>query len=464
LAQTSRIKSSQWVFPEVQIPAEIEWSSMRKVNVLKDGRLLGRPEFSERLDAEIEALRKVARDYSQFEERLTQLEHRWAAATMSRSIEPQERSIQFQARGIEPQPQESQARGIESQERGLEPQRQSRQLQLLVLDASRGRAPQDEDGTFVWLRAKNEESHRAARREVSALTERATNCRGYAIGRGPQCPLEYVDRMIAGTVLISPSKGTWPVPDIKVVTEANVSQIRIEKSLVFEEAVKARLEGKRVVAVNAASAFHTGGGFQTGGRHALEEAMCVQSTLYASLKEAESHAEKVGVCAERHVRPAQKRYGENWLQHIPDDGVVLSPYVEVFRGGTNDGYAFEDAVVVLDAVVSVAMPNCNDRMSDSPVDAHPEPQEYKAQLTRKWRAVLTAAANYTQADTLIVPDAGCGVFRNPPKEVGVAFGQVLRDEFPNRFNEIIIAFPGGRNGEEFAEHACATFQGTLTQS
>ena len=34
------------------------------------------------------------------------------------------------------------------------------------------------------------------------------------------------------------------------------------------------LHGKRVVAVNAASAYHAGGGFQTGGRHALEEAMC----------------------------------------------------------------------------------------------------------------------------------------------------------------------------------------------
>ena len=29
-----------------------------------------------------------------------------------------------------------------------------------------------------------------------------------------------------------------------------------------------------MVAVNAASAYHAGGGFQTGGRHALEEAMC----------------------------------------------------------------------------------------------------------------------------------------------------------------------------------------------
>ena len=38
------------------------------------------------------------------------------------------------------------------------------------------------------------------------------------------------------------------------------------------------------MAVNAASAYHAGGGFVTGGRHALEEAMCVQSSLYESLE------------------------------------------------------------------------------------------------------------------------------------------------------------------------------------
>lgn len=231
------------------------------------------------------------------------------------------------------------------------------------------------------------------------------------------------------------------------------------KAVVFAEAVKAALAGKRVVAVNAASAYHSGGGFKTGGRHALEEAMCVQSTLYFSLRQAARLAESAGVVVPDWVQPAQKLSGAEWLEHIPDDGAILSPYVEVFRGGTNDGYPFEDRAVVLDAVVSAAMPNCNNRMSDSPVDAHPDPEEYKAQLQRKWRAILTAAARYTEADTLVVPDAGCGVFRNPPDQVGAAFGKVLRGEFPSSFKQVVIAFPGGRNGEEFAQHACATFEG-----
>ena len=39
-----------------------------------------------------------------------------------------------------------------------------------------------------------------------------------------------------------------------------------------------------VQVVSAASAYHAGGGMMTGGRHALEEATCMQSTLYRSLE------------------------------------------------------------------------------------------------------------------------------------------------------------------------------------
>jgi len=138
--------------------------------------------------------------------------------------------------------------------------------------------------------------------------------------------------------------------------------------------------------------------------------------------------------------------------HIPDDGAVLSPFVEVLRGGTNDGYPFKDQPVLLEAVVSVAMPNCNTKMSDSPVDKHPE--AYQDQLIRKWRAALMAAALYTRADCIVIPDAGCGVFRNDANQVGEALGTLLRTEFKGRFNEVVIAFPlGGRSptpGETFA--------------
>merc|ERR1712098_790791 len=114
---------------------------------------------------------------------------------------------------------------------------------------------------------------------------------------------------------------------------------------------------------------------------------------------------------------------------------------EFFREGSDVGYPFKAEAIMLEAVVSIAMPNCNEIISDSPVDCHPESAGYEAQLARKWRAVLVAAAHYTKADCLVVPDAGCGVFRNAPDLVGAVLGRLLREEFNGRFTEVILTFP-----------------------
>jgi len=71
------------------------------------------------------------------------------------------------------------------------------------------------------------------------------------------------------------------------------------KATVLEAALKYVEQCKRVVAVSAVSAYHLGGGFFTGGRHALEESICEQSTLFASLKKASEDAERLHM----HVLP-----------------------------------------------------------------------------------------------------------------------------------------------------------------
>jgi len=82
----------------------------------------------------------------------------------------------------------------------------------------------------------------------------------------------------------------------------------------------------------------------------------------------------------------------------------------------------------LDAIVSVAMPNCNANMSDSPVDKNHE--DCEGQVASKWRAVFVAASEYVPScDVLVVPDAGCGVFENGASVIGNVFAKLLRTEF-----------------------------------
>merc|ERR1712151_1358238 len=93
-----------------------------------------------------------------------------------------------------------------------------------------------------------------------------------------------------------------------------------------------------------------------------------------------------------------------------------------------------------------------DAVRDSSKPAHTD-APYVGQLERKWRAALAAAAYYTEADCLIVPDAGCGVFANPPDVVGAAFGRVLLKEFQGRFVDVLVTSHSGPSGEQFAEAA-----------
>jgi hypothetical protein len=131
--------------------------------------------------------------------------------------------------------------------------------------------------------------------------------------------------------------------------------------------------------------------------------------------------------------------------HVPVNGCVLSPSVEVFRGGSDDGYRFKSEKTLLQAVVSMAMPNKNWHVKDSPVDAPSDPREYEQLVRSKLEATIHAGA-YAGADTFVIPDVGCGVFQNDPKTVGKLLGEVLVTKGPY-FEEIILT-----GKEEFMKH------------
>eukprot|EP00416_Gambierdiscus_australes_P010118 CAMPEP_0171131260 /NCGR_PEP_ID=MMETSP0766_2-20121228/122402_1 /TAXON_ID=439317 /ORGANISM="Gambierdiscus australes, Strain CAWD 149" /LENGTH=229 /DNA_ID=CAMNT_0011594547 /DNA_START=20 /DNA_END=709 /DNA_ORIENTATION=- len=192
------------------------------------------------------------------------------------------------------------------------------------------------------------------------------------------------------------------------------------QTLALEAAVARATAGERVVVVSAASAYHLGGGFRTGGRHALEESMCTQTSLAVSLQQALwlSQRRANPVKPPPHVDPGE------WPCYIPDDGVVFSPMVEVFRGGYNTGYRFLPTPVELAAVVSVAMPNRNPSVRDAPMDAPASLADYRTMLRVKFRAVL-GAARLAGANVVVLPAVGCGVYRNDPVEMGRALGEAL---------------------------------------
>lgn len=242
--------------------------------------------------------------------------------------------------------------------------------------------------------------------------------------------LSSVTDMIDGTKLLlpSPPRPTWP--------NKRMTKVWHSCDSVLDTAAKRARQGFRVVAVNSGSAYQVGGAFLTGGPHALEEAMCTQSSVFLSLQQAQRLA-----------------YDFNLLDakgqpvHIPETGAVLSPNVEIFRQGVSHGYApCEEGPVVLAGVVTVAMPNLNPKVLHNPVEWRTRPQ--REQLIEKKMNAMVQGAEMVDADVLVVSDIGCGKFGNDPRLIGAALGIVL-SRYPGHFQEIIIT-----GGVRFFDAVC----------
>merc|ERR1712048_1297648 len=91
-------------------------------------------------------------------------------------------------------------------------------------------------------------------------------------------------------------------------------------------------KSRKVALVNAASAYTVGGGFVEGGRHALEESLCAQTTLYFSLRRASEIA-----ATQNDGHGLQDANG--LTIHVPENGCVVSPDTILSRHGTDSGYA-----------------------------------------------------------------------------------------------------------------------------
>ena len=128
------------------------------------------------------------------------------------------------------------------------------------------------------------------------------------------------------------------------------------------------------------------------------------------------------VCSEYQVHT--NAAGHKFHRYLPEDSVVISPTVEVFRDGYRNGYAFLREACVLCGIISVAMYNRNPKMKDCPVDAPSDAKAYQDGIKRRLRAVVLGAAE-TGAELLVCPDIGCGVYGNHPGVVGAQLGLVL---------------------------------------
>lgn len=310
------------------------------------------------------------------------------------------------------------------------------------------------DGDYEWIRKKNAPADRIERLAASSITMQAIYMGGYYLPSGRAVSLQHVDKMTAGTRIFRPRDDNCSNRPNEAFASGNVTtSLCYATGTAMGLAAHLGQRGSMVVAVNAASAYHVGGGALTGGRHALEESWCITSTLLKSLQQAEymgSAAEEQLVDSETigrasgyssGARPSYSSESAGFHRYLPDDGVVLSPLVEVFREGYTDGYSFLPSAAVLAGVVSLAMYNRNPRVRDSPLDAPSDVVEYEAGVRTKLLAMVLGAVELG-AEVLVCPDVGCGVFGNDPALVGRLLGEALRSgPASGHLQQVVITGP-----------------------
>jgi len=313
----------------------------------------------------------------------------------------------------------------------------------VAFDTDAGRLPPDTAGEpYRWIRDAAGQRERGLRMEAAAVTLAACRLGGYVLN-GKRITLHGVADMVSETRIVLSEQIPHP-GSINVHATATTWQKHPAGQAIRVAAIRAM--SLQICLVNDASAYQLGGGFTVGERHGPEESLCMQSTVFPSLLVAQEQAQ--------HRVSAHGWSGEgNTERYIPQNGVILSPSVELIRGDSLDGYPFEGKPICLAAVLSIAMPNNNPQLRNAPVDRPQALEAYRNLLRQKFIALL-GAAQFVGAAGVVVPEVGCGAYLNRPTEVGRALGEVVRERFPSVFKEIHLV-----GGTEFCQAAEAAARG-----
>jgi len=299
-------------------------------------------------------------------------------------------------------------------------------------------------GRFGWIRNGTEDFDRLQRMKISMDSINAAAAGGYRLADGKVREIKHVPHMIKHTFIQSYSdrerysiNNTFATRMLLLPGEVLVGRNAADIATMFS------IHGKKCVIVNAASGYNCGGGSVWGGRHALEETLCAETTLFLSLNAATSKGIKNPKSIYEILMVARRTH-----LHIPEFGAVVSPCVEMFRRSIFEGYRFEEYVTPIQGIVSIAAYNKNSKMADCPVDAPHSSTAFIEGMKKKFHAAVTGAIRL-RAEVLIVPSIGTGVYMGNPSHIAQALGSVLA-ETAGSFKFVVI-FGDSKSCEKVAK-------------
>jgi len=187
--------------------------------------------------------------------------------------------------------------------------------------------------------------------------------------------------------------------------------------------------GGAVCLLNFASAKNPGGGFE-GGAIAQEESLALSSGLYA--------------CLANHMDNFYIPHRNDPCHGLYSHAMLHSPRVPFFRDDSGD---FSDMWCA--GVITSPAPNAGVALSK-----HVSETVVVETLRERIGRILAVAQEYGYTH-LVLGAFGCGVFRNDPLDVAMAFDYWLGDsgKFASAFQEVVFAIPfDAHNFPVFSEY------------
>ncbi|KAJ5612530.1 hypothetical protein N7510_005724 [Penicillium lagena] len=213
------------------------------------------------------------------------------------------------------------------------------------------------------------------------------------------------------------------LPSIAPVRDGRKPKITVQNRDTFTAAklILDREPGAKIGVLNMASEKNPGGGWLRGAL-AQEEALCIRSTLAATL---------------------HKRY-----YPLPVFGAIWSPKVAIFRDEIGAWCrVYESKEIFTVGVVSLAALRRPLLTPDKKRFGRPKDIEI---LKDKMRQVFRVLAQ-NKATHCVLGAMGCGAFQNPPSEVARVYKEVLEEtEWKGIFEEIVFAVLDTRGEGNYA--------------
>jgi uncharacterized protein (TIGR02452 family) len=243
-------------------------------------------------------------------------------------------------------------------------------------------------------------------RRLGEETVRILGVRRYVAASGKEIDLEGpLQRAIDGTMTYPPG---CPLPRIEPGQRKTVITMANETTFV------AARRGRRVLALNFASATSPGGGFLSGAR-AQEECLARCSGLYACLA-------------------GNPMYGFHRARRdaLYSDYAIYSPDVPVFRSE-------DPAGTLLDEPWLCSFITCPAVNAKALLHYAPEPAaEVVPAMRARVDKVLTLAAAHGHAD-MVLGAWGCGAFGNDGHSIAALFKEAFDGRFAGVFEQVVFA-------------------------